>query len=165
MVTSPVIDQAVWFGLSKSSSSKPTFAETGADVFLVEISNDLGNTWVTVDQAGPSDSMSVGGWFLQEITVSSFVVPTNQIMMRWIACDEGDGSVIEAAIDAFGAGNCESEEFLPADFNQDGNVDGLDLAVVLANWGQSNAGGDADGDGFTGAQDLAVVLASWTVGG
>ena len=78
---------------------------------------------------------------------------------------DGDGSVIEAAIDAFGAGNCESEEFLPADFNQDGSVDGLDLAVVLANWGQSNAGGDADGDGCTGAQDLAVVLASWTVGG
>ena len=156
-----VITWGQWY----DNTGSGTGGSPGADVFLVEISNDLGNNWVTVDQAGPSDSMSVGGWFLQEIMVSSFVAPTSQVVMRWTACDEGDGSVIEAAIDAFGAGTCDVEQFLPADFNQDGFVDGLDLAVVLANWGQFNAGGDADGDGFTGAQDLAQVLASWTTGG
>ena len=156
-----VITWAQWY----DNTGTGTGAAPGADVFVFEISNDLGVTWTTVDVAGPDGSMSVGGWFLQEINVSSFVAPTSQVVMRWTACDEGDGSVIEAAIDAFGSGTCESEEFLPTDFNQDGFVDGLDLAVVLANWGQSNAGGDADGDGFTGAQDLAQVLASWTTGG
>ncbi len=48
----------------------------------------------------------------------------------------------------------------PADFDGDGVVGSVDLAVLLAGWG---AGGetDLDGDGVTGASDLAVLLAGW----
>ena len=153
-----VVTWAQWYDNTGSGSG----AAPGADVFVVEISNDLGNTWVLVDEAGPNDASSVGGWFVKQIQVSSFVAPTNQVVLRWTACDNGDGSVIEAAIDSFGSGSCVVEEFSPADFNQDGAVDGLDLAIVLANWNQSGADGDADGNGVTDAQDLAQVLAGWT---
>ncbi|MAJ46628.1 MAG: hypothetical protein CBC35_04925 [Planctomycetes bacterium TMED75] len=134
----------------------------GADVFVVEISNDFGSNWVLVDEAGPSDSSSVGGWIVQEIQVSSFVEPTNQVVLRWTACDNGDGSVIEAAIDSYGFGACEVIEFNAADFNLDGFVDGLDLAVVLASWNQAGSTGDANGDGICNALDLASVLAGWS---
>lgn len=152
-----VVTWAQWYDNTGSN----TGGSPGADVFVVEISNDFGNNWVLVDEAGPSDSSSVGGWILQEIQVSSFVEPTNQVVLRWIACDNGEGSVIEAAIDAFGSGTCAVIEFNPADFNFDGFVNGLDLAVVLATWNQAGSTGDANGDGVCNAQDLAVVLASW----
>lgn len=47
----------------------------------------------------------------------------------------------------------------PADLDDDGMVNGLDLTVLLSGWGSST--GDVDGDGTTGGLDLTVVLASW----
>lgn len=47
----------------------------------------------------------------------------------------------------------------PGDFNSDGVRDGLDLTVILANWG--TPGGDLDGDGVTDGLDLTVILAGW----
>ena len=46
------------------------------------------------------------------------------------------------------------------DLNGDNFVDGQDLAVVLAFWG-NNTEGDIDGDGLTSGTDLAAVLADW----
>ena len=48
----------------------------------------------------------------------------------------------------------------PADFNQDGYVDGQDLAFLLSSWGQSGAG-DLNGDGVVGGEDLAILLSAW----
>ena len=45
------------------------------------------------------------------------------------------------------------------DINNDGNVDGADLAQVLGFWLQK--GGDLDGDGTTNGLDLAIVLGGW----
>ncbi|MBB47664.1 MAG: hypothetical protein CMJ33_03790 [Phycisphaerae bacterium] len=46
-----------------------------------------------------------------------------------------------------------------ADTNNDGTVNGTDLATVLGGWGL--AGGDLNGDGTTNGEDLAIVLAFW----
>jgi hypothetical protein len=51
-----------------------------------------------------------------------------------------------------------------ADLNLDGQVNGADMAVVLAGWGTpaaSTGGGDLTGDGMIGGDDLGVVLAAW----
>ncbi len=56
--------------------------------------------------------------------------------------------------------NAEAPTFCAGDLNQNGVVDGEDLATVLAYWGQDE-GGDANGDGFVDGQDLAVVLGDW----
>ena len=50
----------------------------------------------------------------------------------------------------------------PADFNQNGNVDGQDLAFLLSSWGQSGAG-DLNEDGVVGGEDLAILLSAWLV--
>ena len=47
-----------------------------------------------------------------------------------------------------------------SDLNGDNLVDGQDLAVVLAFWG-NNPEGDIDGDGITSGADLAAVLGEW----
>lgn len=46
------------------------------------------------------------------------------------------------------------------DINQDGRVDGLDLAAVLSGWG-GNSAGDVNGDGVVDGADLAFVLSNW----
>ena len=50
-----------------------------------------------------------------------------------------------------------------ADVNQDHNVDGLDLAILLSGWGKSGGSGGADinGDGTINGLDLTYVLSGW----
>jgi hypothetical protein len=54
-------------------------------------------------------------------------------------------------------GTCALE--CPADLNNDGIVDGIDLAEILGNWGQATS--DLTGDGIVDGQDLAVILGFW----
>ena len=48
---------------------------------------------------------------------------------------------------------------MDADFDGDGMVTGIDLALLLASWG--TPGADIDHDGTTAGGDLAVLLADW----
>jgi hypothetical protein len=153
-----VVRWGQWYDNTGSGSG----GQPGADVFTIEISNDAGETWVFVDQAGPSDSESVGGWIQQEIRVADFVEPNILHKMRWTASDYGGGSVIEAAMDAFGWGDCVSPDTgVPGDLNDDGFVDGEDLAVLLGAWNTSGPG-DFNEDGLVDGADLAFLLGAWT---
>ena len=48
----------------------------------------------------------------------------------------------------------------PEDINQDGVVDGGDLAVLLSQWG-SPGDADFDGSGIVGGSDLGMLLSAW----
>lgn len=48
-----------------------------------------------------------------------------------------------------------------ADLNLDGVVDGGDLGLLLALWGQEGVDADLDTDGVVGGGDLGVLLANW----
>lgn len=48
----------------------------------------------------------------------------------------------------------------PADINGDGVVNGIDLTMLLGNWGGSGVG-DVDGNGSVNGADLSAVLSSW----
>lgn len=50
----------------------------------------------------------------------------------------------------------------PADFNQDGVVDGFDLTVLLSEWGSMGSFADLTEDGIVDGADLTVLLAAWT---
>ena len=51
----------------------------------------------------------------------------------------------------------------PSDVNQDHNVDGLDLAILLSGWGTNGGSGGADinGDGTVNGADLSILLSGW----
>lgn len=49
----------------------------------------------------------------------------------------------------------------PADVNNDGQVDGVDLAIVLGAWSTSNAQADINDDGVVDGIDLSYLLAAW----
>lgn len=50
---------------------------------------------------------------------------------------------------------------MQADINRDGHVDGTDLSILLAAWGQSGTPADLDGSGVVDALDLSSMLAAW----
>jgi len=47
------------------------------------------------------------------------------------------------------------------DFNGDGVVNGLDLGVLLQQWGQSGGSADLDGNGKVDGADLGILLGNW----
>ncbi len=74
-----------------------------------------------------------------------------------------DGSII------IGHGRCtgawiieiENSPECSADLNDDGIVDGADLASLLAAWGSTNNPADLNGDGVVDGADLATLLSLW----
>ncbi len=48
----------------------------------------------------------------------------------------------------------------PADINNDGAVNGTDLAILLGSWGTAGDG-DVNNDGTTDGADLAILLGAW----
>lgn len=50
----------------------------------------------------------------------------------------------------------------PADLNDDGHVNGADLAILLGSWGGYNQAFDLNGDCTVSGADLAVLLGGWT---
>lgn len=67
---------------------------------------------------------------------------------------------IRAAIESWETADCTP---CPGDFNRDGEVDGADMGILLAEWGPCSAGclADVDGDGDVDGADLGRFLAYW----
>lgn len=79
--------------------SNDTGASPNADIFLVDISFDGGGAWANVETVGPTGPGTAGGWILHEFRVGDIGVPTSEVRLRFVASDEGDGSLVEAAVD------------------------------------------------------------------
>lgn len=69
------------------------------DVFVVEITNDDGGSWHTVEVVGPTGPGTTGGWVLHQFRVADVVAPTAEVRLRFIASDLQNPSNVEAAID------------------------------------------------------------------
>lgn len=73
------------------------YGRDGDDPFTIEVSNNNGTTWTTVH----STNSSMNGWTLFSFAVSDFVVPNNQIKVRYSAQDQPNNSITEAGLDDF----------------------------------------------------------------
>ena len=47
------------------------------------------------------------------------------------------------------------------DLNDDGQVNGADLGLVFAAWGETGVPADLGGDGTVGGEDIGLLLAAW----
>jgi hypothetical protein len=129
------------------------------DELAVKVSNDNGNSWVTVETVDDRET-----WTYVEWRVGDYVTPTSQVRVRFIASDNPNNSLVEALIDDFQveALECEAPPDCPEDLNGDGEIDLSDLAILLANYGMTGAApedGDLDGDGDVDLTDLSALLA------
>ena len=88
----PTVGYWRWYSNDKGASP-------GEDVFLVDVSADGGVTWIEVERVGPTGPDTVGGWIYHSFRVSDFVTPGPDLRLRFVAADDGAGSIVEAAVD------------------------------------------------------------------
>ena len=141
-------------------------AAPDTDVLTVEISNNLGVSWSTLEVVGPNTAQSGGGWFEASFRVADFVTPTAVTLVRFIAEDSGEGSVVEAAVDAFTVSqfSCEDPASCPADLNGDGNLDFFDVSAFLTAYNAMDPQADFNGDGIFNFFDVSAFLSAFNAG-
>ncbi|MEE2895387.1 MAG: hypothetical protein VX726_06540 [Planctomycetota bacterium] len=136
-------------------------ADPNNEIFFVDISDDNGASWVSLEQVGPVNQ-STGNWYEVSFLVSDFVDNTDSVRVRFRACDLGTPSISEAGIDAFRVESVECEDTppsLPGDLNGDCEVNGADLGLLVAAWGSGSGPADLDGNGTVEGGDLGIMLA------
>ena len=142
-------------------------ASPGEDRFIVEWSDDLaGGVWQALEIVGPSGDGTHGGWIEVSFLLDDIVgLPAmGPIWLRFSAEDIGDGSVVEAGVDAIMLQRmtCEDDtEPCEGDVNGNGAVDVEDILVILAAFGTADAAGDANGDGLVDVNDMLMVISNW----
>ncbi len=68
----------------------------GEDYWVVQVT-DNGSNWVNLENTNTSDR----SWALKTFVLDDYVELTSTVRFRFIASDEGDGSVVEAGVDEF----------------------------------------------------------------
>ncbi len=116
-LTNPVVSYYRWFFCSTTTS----------DLLTVEISNNNGQSWTTLESIPHSP-----GWSKVTFRVLDFVQPTAQMRIRFSASDNPANSNTEAAIDDVRVTDlqCQTPVTL-GDMNCDNAQDGLDVAPFI----------------------------------
>ena len=130
---------------------------------MVEVSDDGGASWVTLEIVGPAGPEVDGGWYQKQFLVSDFVDLTAQFRIRFIASDTDPQSVVEAGVD--GVQLLSIDCGVLGDIDGDGEVGVSDLLILLGEWGPcadcNDCPADLDGDCVVGLSDFLILLANW----
>lgn len=132
------------------------------DALKVKVSNDGGENWVRVEKIDHRQEWTQAAW-----RVGDYVVPTDQVRVRFAVNDTEPGSLLEALIDDFKIEvlDCMPPGVCPADLNRDGFVDLSDLSLLLSHYGLTGSAthgeGDIDGDRDVDLGDLSALLAAY----
>lgn len=156
----------------------------------IEASMNNSNTrGVDGGSSGPSDGsgvvtgvevkipLSLLGWTDGPIKVCAFVnggghdYMSNQILggvdgAQNLSCGPDNCNWVDVRTIDFGAVSgtqyftVELAAACPADLNNDGEVNGADLGLVIGSWGTPGVG-DINGDGNTDGADLGIVIGTW----
>ena len=164
ILTSPVMD-AVGDGNAVSAIlnyyrwySNDVGNAPASDIFVIEISNDNGVTWVELETVGPGGNEVSGSWFEKSFEIGDFVEPSDQMRVRFTASDLGNGSVVEAAVDGVEIVlvECADDDVLHGDVNMDGIINLLDVApfIAILSAGDFQAEADVNKDGVVNLLDV-----------
>ncbi len=166
-LTSPVMDASG--GTALLSYDRWFHNSFGAapftDVFVVQISDDGGQSWATLESVGPAGPEVSGGWFDKQFILNDVAgfTPNDQFRVRFVAEDTEPGSVVEAGVDGVRLAVLDCTEVgCPGDLTGNNTVDAGDLAMLLGAWGVCpGCPADLNGDNLVDAADLAMLLGAW----
>ena len=131
------------------------------DYLSIELSNN-GTAWVELERVESGDDTE-GTWVSKTFAVADYVTPTSNVQIRFTAVDVGSETIVEAAIDSvvLEVLSCGEDEICIGDLNGDGLVNGVDLSLILGNWGLNSAAADINEDGTVDGIDLSLLLGNW----
>ncbi|MHC4970696.1 MAG: hypothetical protein ACYTF4_19060, partial [Planctomycetota bacterium] len=110
------------------------------DIFVVEVSEDGGAGWVTLETVGPDGPEVDGGWMQKTFWLGDFIAPTSQFRIRFIASDTDPPSLIEAGVDGVELSAVTCTLAPPSDHTGDGVIGVEDLVAVITTWNAPSAG-------------------------
>ncbi len=157
----------------------PNGASVGRDISLIDIDNDgdrdlisvqqtLGTqttaSTIRIDTAGPGGAMTIGAQSAIDAQHPTLCTRGNIDGVGGedlFLVDDGGASLV-------GGGVQLARPFLgdpgvipcPADVSGDGTVNGLDLGIMLGEWGGSGSA-DVNDDGIVNGNDLGIILGAW----
>jgi hypothetical protein len=136
----------------------------GQDLFTVQWSEVGSADWVNLELIGPSGAGTTGGWFEVSFELDDVgLTGIEAFQLRVIADDAGDGSVIEAGLDAISLARftCEDGNGCNGDVDGNGSVNVNDILSVIAVYGSDDGSGDANGDGTVDISDILLIISNW----
>lgn len=139
------------------------------DSMDIQVSNNNGGSWTTIDTLGP-DSQG-GGWNEYSFDLDTiFASPSSQVRVRFLASDTGDGSVVEAGVDAVKLVEqiCEGDSFAgcnAADLATPfGSLNFFDVSAFLSAFGSGDSAADFTDDGIFNFFDVSAFLTAFNAG-
>ncbi len=160
-LTSPVLDASA---PNASLAYSRWFVSTGTDdTMVVQVSDDDGASWVTLETATGTPQ----AWVAREFRIDQIagVSPSNQFRVRFTAGDFGTLSVVEGGVDGVKILiiNCGTD--CVGDINGSSTVDVADLLAVISAWGAcadpNNCPADLNNDDNVNDTDLLTVITNW----
>ena len=155
----PMLSYALWYSNNIGEID---------DTMFVEISNNNGGSWSSLDSIGPGDPNAGGGWNVYNYDLSQvFASPSSQVRVRFHAGDTGVGSVVEAGVDAVSVTllSCEDPvDDCPADMTGDGVLDFFDISAFLSAFSTQDPAADFTGDGTFDFFDISAFLSAFGAG-
>jgi choice-of-anchor B domain-containing protein len=131
-------------------------ANPGSDTWLVQISDDDGASWVTLETTTATNNT----WLLRTFALGTLVSLTDQMRLQFVASDLGGGSVVEAGVDDI----LITEAGVYGDFNDDNAVTSSDIIADVNYIFKGGAApnpltrSDADGNCVSTAADIIALV-------
>ncbi len=168
ILNSPILDATGMTAISYARWYDNSFGGAPmADIFEVEVSDNGGATWHNLETVGPGGPEVTGGWNSKQFSLTGIAgfTPNNLFVIRFTASDTGDGSVVEAAVDAVELLEfaCEDTSCL-ADLNGDGTLDFFDVSAFLTAFNNGDLAADFTNDGTLDFFDISAFLGAFSAG-
>ncbi len=138
ILTSPTLDLSstpnavVSYARWLDNTGNGTGPGQSEDPMTIQISDNNGGSWTNLEVVGPNTAESSGGWNTASFTVSDFVSTTSQVRVRFIAQDTINGSVVEAAVDAFSVSDLTCDDTVECEADLAAPFGVLNLQDVFA---------------------------------
>ncbi len=153
-IDQPIAVLSYWRWYSNDQGSAPN-----QDSMPVEVSFNGGSSWTLLEDV----TENANAWVYREFVLNDIATPTSQVRVRFRARDLGDGSIVEAGVDDIGL-RVYGCQYRPGDYNQDGDVNTLDVLDFLNDWAAGDPKADWNNDGFVNTQDVLAFLNDWNMG-
>ncbi len=160
LTSTPQATISYWRWFNNSAGSRPN-----EDALVIEISDDDGSTWETLEVVGPAGDGTSGGWIFAEHALPDTVDATSTVRLRFTAEDlPGLGSIVEAAIDDLQIGSLICDGGCAADLTGEGDVNTNDFFMFLSLYQAQDPRADFEPGNGINTNDFFAFLAAYQAG-